>query len=142
MKIAFHSNQLGIRGTEIALYDYALGNRDILGNESIIISDANSDLSTLDKFRLQFPVFLYNEFSEVEELILRENVDAVYFIKSGDNDGKVVKGAKNLIHAVFQVNDPHGDVYAYVSEWLANAMSNNQLPNVPHMVNLPDHDMN
>jgi hypothetical protein len=142
MKIAFHSNQLGIRGTEIALYDYALGNRDILGNESIIISDANSDLSTLDKFKSQFPVFLYNDFSEVEELILRENVDAVYFIKSGNNDGKIVKGAKNLIHAVFQVNDPHGDVYAYVSEWLAIEMSNGQLPNVPHMVNLPDHDMN
>lgn len=27
MKIAFHSNQLGIRGTEASLYDYALGNR-------------------------------------------------------------------------------------------------------------------
>jgi hypothetical protein len=26
MKIAFHSNQLGIRGTEVSLYDYALGN--------------------------------------------------------------------------------------------------------------------
>ena len=65
MKIAFHSNQLGIRGTEVALYDYALGNRDILGNESIIISDANADLTSLDKFKTQFPVYLYNDFSEV-----------------------------------------------------------------------------
>ena len=28
--VAFHSNQLGIRGTEVALYDYALYNETIL----------------------------------------------------------------------------------------------------------------
>ena len=42
MKIAFHSNQLGLRGTEIALFDYAYYNRELLGNESIIISDINA----------------------------------------------------------------------------------------------------
>ena len=77
MKIAFHSNQLGIRGTEVALYDYALGNRDILGNESIIISDANADLTTLDKFKTQFPVYLYNNFDEVEQIVNQENIDAL-----------------------------------------------------------------
>lgn len=142
MKIAFHSNQLCIRGTEIALYDYALGNRDILGNESIIISDAHSDLTTLDKFKMQFPVYLYNNFSEVEQIVEQEGVDAVYWIKAGFNDGKLVRNAKNLIHSVFKYNEPHGDVYAYVSEWLANEMSNGKLPYVPHMVNLPKHDLN
>ena len=37
--IAFHSNQLGIRGTEEALYDYAHFNETILKNKSFIISD-------------------------------------------------------------------------------------------------------
>ncbi|NNE31122.1 MAG: glycosyltransferase family 1 protein [Winogradskyella sp.] len=141
MKIAFHSNQLGIRGTEVALYDYALGNRDILGNESIIISDAHADLTTLDKFKTQFPVYLYNDFSEVEQIIERENIDAIYWIKAGFNDGKLVGNAKNLIHSVFKHNDPHGDKYAYVSEWLSTEMSNKELPFVPHMVNLPKHDL-
>ena len=141
MKIAFHSNQLGIRGTEVALYDYALGNRDILGNESIIISDANADLTSLDKFKTQFPVYLYNDFSEVESIIYNENIDAVYWIKAGFNDGKLVNNAKNLIHSVFKHNDVHGDVYAYVSEWLSDEMSNGNLPYVPHMVNLPKHNL-
>lgn len=141
MKIAFHSNQLGIRGTEVALYDYALGNRDILGNESIIISDARADLTTLDKFKTQFPVYLYNDFSEVEQIIERENIDAIYWIKAGFNDGKLVRNAKNLVHSVFKHNDPHGDKYAYVSEWLSTEMSNKELPFVPHMVNLPKHDL-
>jgi len=141
LKIAFHSNQLGIRGTEVALYDYALGNRDILGNESIIISDANADLTSLDKFKTQFPVYLYNGFSEVEQIIERESVDAVYWIKAGFNDGKLVNNAKNLVHSVFKHNDVHGDVYAYVSEWLSDEMSNGELPYVPHMVNLPKHNL-
>ena len=142
MKIAFHSNQLGIRGTEVALYDYALGNRDILGNESFIISDNNADLTTLDKFTSQFPVYLYNNFSEVEKFIEQESIDAIYYIKAGFNDGKLVKNAKNLVHSVFKHNEPHGDVYAYVSEWLSEEMSSGKLPYVPHMVNLPKHDLN
>jgi hypothetical protein len=142
MKIAFHSNQLGIRGTEVALYDYALGNRDILGNESIIISDVNSDLTSLEKFKTQFHVYLYNNFSEVENIIQQENIDAVYYIKAGFNDGKLVNNAKNLIHAVFKHKEPHGEVYAYISEWLSNEMSNGELPYVPHMVNLPKHELN
>jgi hypothetical protein len=141
LKIAFHSNQLGIRGTEVALYDYALGNRDILGNESIIISDANADLTSLDKFKTQFPVYLYNDFSEVESVIYNEGIDAVYWIKAGFNDGKLVNNAKNLVHSVFKHNDVHGDVYAYVSEWLSDEMSNGELPYVPHMVNLPKHNL-
>lgn len=142
MKIAFHSNQLGIRGTEVALYDYALGNRDILGNESIIISHARADLTSLDKFKTQFPVYLYNDFSEVESIVEREGIDAIYYIKAGFNDGKLVSNAKNLIHTVFKHNEPHGDSYAYVSEWLSGEMSNGELPFVPHMVNLPKHDLN
>ena len=37
MKIAFHSYQLGDRGTEICLYKYAKYNQEILGNESVIV---------------------------------------------------------------------------------------------------------
>lgn len=142
MKIAFHSNQLGIRGTEVSLYDYALGNRDILKNESIIISDANSDLTTLDKFKSQFPVYLYNDFREVENIIQQEKIDAFYIQKAGFNDGKLVRNAKNLVHTVFKHNEPHGEVYAYISEWLSLEMSNRKFDFVPYMINLPNHDLN
>ena len=38
-------------------------------------------------------------------------------------------------------NDPHGDVYAYVSQWLSEACSGGVHPYVPHIVDLPDeHD--
>lgn len=137
MNIAFHSNQLGIRGTEVALYDYALYNELILGNKSYIISDANSNLDTLKKFESKFEVFLYQTFNEINSFVDKLKIDSVYFIKAGDNDGKVAVNAKNLIHAVFQHKDPHGDKYAYVSKWLAEKMN---MPNqyVPHIVWLPE----
>ena len=139
--VAFHSNQLGIRGTEVALYDYALYNETILGNKSYIISDANSNLETLKKFQNKFEVFLYNKFQDCHQFVKDKNIQYVYYIKAGDNDGKIVPGVKNAIHAVFQNKDVHGDSYAYVSEWLATKM---EMPNdyVPHIVWLPEPTLN
>ena len=137
MKIAFHSNQLGLRGTEVSLYDYARYNEEILNNESIIISDSNATLESYDKFNSRFPVVLYNRFSEVESIIDKNSVDCLYLQKSGEFDSKIVSNAKVLVHAVFMAKEEHGDVYAYISKWLSNTMSNGTLPYVPYMVDLP-----
>lgn len=140
MKIAFHSEQLGLRGTEVALYGYALYNREILGNESIIISDKNKDLNAYDKFKTQFDVHLYDNFSEVVNWVDKYGVDAVYYQKAGHYDGKLVPNARNLVHTVFQYNQPHGEVYAYISKWLANHVSSGALPYVPYIVDILRYD--
>lgn len=127
MKIGFHSNQLGIRGTEVALYDYALGNQEILGNESIIFAPKGSDLTTYDKFSKKFQVHLYNDFRELEKF----NLDWCFWEKFGTYDGKLLNSAKNFVHAVFNVCEPHGEVYAYISEWLGNLHNH---PFLPYMV--------
>lgn len=142
MKIAFHSNQLGLRGTEVSLYDYARYNEEILGNTSIIISDKNANMDSYNKFKDRFPVFLYNDFSEVESMIDKNLVDCLYLQKAGGFDSKIVTNAKNLVHAVFMDKDIHGDVYAYISKWLSDAMSNGTIPYVPYMVDLPKHNLN
>jgi hypothetical protein len=125
-----------MRGTEVAMYDYALYNEEILGNTSYIISDNKNEKSTLDKFKARFEVMFYNSFNEAQKLIDKRSIDAAYFIKSGANDGKLFTNTKNNIHAVFQEKDIHGDNYAYVSEWLASKMG---MPDqyVPHIVMLP-----
>ena len=142
MKIAFHSNQLGLRGTEVSLYDYARYNAEILGNTSIIISDKNATMDSYDKFNNRFPVYLYDNFSEVESIIDKNHVDSLYLIKAGNFDSKIISNARNLIHAVFTEKEVHGDVYAYVSKWLSDKMSNGTIPYVPHMINLPKHKLN
>jgi predicted O-methyltransferase YrrM len=140
LRIGFHSNQLGLRGTDVALYDYAYFNREILGNESIIISDAGGDMAGLEKFQREFEVLLYDDFVQVERFVEEKGIDAVYYQKAGKYDGKLVANARNLVHAVFQSCEPHGDVYAYISRWLADEAGGGRHPFVPYIVRMPDID--
>ena len=42
MRIAFHVNGFGLRGTEVATYDYAHFSQELLGHESVIVVPAAS----------------------------------------------------------------------------------------------------
>jgi hypothetical protein len=136
-KIAFYSNQLCIRGTTVALYDYALYNEKILGNKSYIIADKNKDLTTLEKFKDKFEVFLHDKFEESFDFVKNNDIEYVYYIKSGEFDNKIIPDVKNLIHVVFQKNEPHGEKYVYIAEWLANKMCGNKDNFIPHIIDLP-----
>ena len=117
-KIAFHANQLSLRGTEIALYTYAKYNEEILGNKSVILSSPNGDLSALKKFQDRFEVVLM-DFGSYENYLLSNKFDFLYVIKMGINDGYWVNTIPTIVHTVFRFNDPHGYKYVYVSDWLA-----------------------
>lgn len=137
-KILFHENELGFRGTAVSLYDYALYNEVLLGNKSIICVPKNcSDLSALNKFREKFSVFFYSNLEETYNI----PHDIFYAIKYGYNDGIINPNAKSCVHVVFPCEDPHGNVYAYVSKWLSERLGNKH-QYVPHMINLPNHNEN
>lgn len=141
MRLLFHNNQLCLRGTSVAMFDYAFFNESILGNESFIVYDSKSrfnDSRGISKFANAFPnrVFAYENRSEINSICDRLNIDSCYMIKGGENDG-LLTNRKNIVHVVFQAHQPHGDVYAYVSEWLSNKMTGGKIPYVPHMVHLP-----
>lgn len=145
MRVLFHTNQLSVRGTDVAVFDYAHFNESLLGNESLIAYDKESafnDSRAEAKFSKRFRVFPYSSFAEIEEFSTRERVDVCYFMKAGGRDGKVCRGLRNAIHAVFQVHEPHGDVYAYISEWLSLQMTNGAVPFVPYIVRLPQPNEN
>ena len=142
MKIIFHENQLCYRGTSNALFDYAKYNEEILGNESIIMFPKNSPNNVqeaIDKFSNKFKVYSYTDNNERNKILEASQADLFYAIKSGEREYDApVDIIKTAIHAVFKYNEPYGNVYAYVSEWLSKTMSNGQIPFVPHIVNLPD----
>jgi len=144
MKIAFHSNQLCERGTEIALYDYAHFNETILSNESVILANGtskNNTVSAMEKFRKRFTVYLYSDFNEVDSILSNEGVDVLYAIKSGKIDNVVSNKVKTVVHCVFNPSEPHGDVYASISQRL-NQRFGVAIPVVPHMAYLPDYTGN
>lgn len=146
MKIGFHTNGLSLRGTEIALYDYAHNNQKLLGNESVIFYRRNYpvDQSVFEKFSKQFKLLPYDGQKELNHLIEQEKVDLTYFIKSGERDDAICESSPALIHAVFPTKPEefHGDKYAFVSQWLSKEYSNNKIPFVPHMIELPENDEN
>ncbi len=141
-KIGFDAGLMSLRGTHIAIFDYALQNQKILGNESVIFYDRLSEQiqpSVFQKFQREFSLVPYDQFSEVRNTSALERIDAMYLIKSGERDDYFLPGVPNLIHAVFpqKIQEMHGDIYAYVSKWLSDECSNGKIPYVPHMINLP-----
>jgi len=136
--IAFHDNNLCLRGTTNAMYDYADYNEKILGNKSIICSSQNGNLDSLEKFRTRFGsdnVYLC-DFYHYQNLLNSKNVDFLYIIKGGgSSDGLCLVDTPTLIHSVFRANEPHGHRYRYVSDWLAKDQGYNpEEYAVPHMV--------
>lgn len=144
MNIAFHTNQLCLRGTSIAVFDYAHYNETILNNKSIIIAKnpetwKYSHPKAIQKFKERFDVFFYNDISEIEQILDDNNIDIFYAQKAGRNDGIISSKRKTVIHSVFQEYEPHGNVYAYISKWLGDQY---KAPNVPYIVDLPNHKDN
>lgn len=142
MRIVFQSNQLSIRGTEIALFDYARYNQEVLGNESVVTyarDNAGNNPDAVARFERHFETVPYQQFSDVDSLIKSRQADLFYAIKGGAPDGIISRVVPSLMHAVFPVkpNAAHGSAYAFVSDWLARVSSNNRFPAVPHIVSLP-----
>jgi hypothetical protein len=132
--IAFHGNQLCLRGTTNALYAYADYNEKILGNKSIIVSSQNNNLDALQKFKNRFNEVYLTDFDNYLSLFQEKKVDYFYTIKAGNNDGLCLLEIPTLVHAVFCYNEPHGHRYCYVSDWLAKHQGYNpEKYAVPHI---------
>jgi hypothetical protein len=138
MKIGFHTQTISLRGTEIALYDYAFHNQALLNNESVIFykNQSEVDADVLKKFQAQFHVVAYENYAQLIQLAEKEKIDLVYFIKSGNRDGDLIDTVPSAVHAVFPTKPAefHGDYFAFVSQWLAKEYSNHAVPYVPHMI--------
>jgi hypothetical protein len=145
--IAFHDNNLTLRGTSVAVYNYADYNEKILGGKSIILCKPDDNLNaSKQKFQTRFPTYFgwWNN-NELEQFMIDNNVDYFYSIREGKpSNGPILKHTPTLIHAVFCVNEPHGHKYAYVSDWLArNQGYNPEDYSVPHMIEkLPKPNIN
>lgn len=144
MKIAFLSNKLTLRGTEVNLYDYADCNETILGNESIIITrsyevamqrsprDVNplAYKKFLDRFKLEY----YVNPPDIIDIVKRNYIDILFIEKAGDkDDGLVFDCCKTIIHCVFNTQHPHGTIYTAISDSL-NKINKTNIPVLPYMV--------
>jgi hypothetical protein len=148
MKVAFYTPHMGLRGTEVAMFDYAKFNQTILGNESIIIYDKENDwhdAGVIQKFSQLFnciPVDAVRNTKEVDKILTKEKTDAVYLVKGGSlSDGLLPLSSKSLIHVIGMTGPEHshGDIWAYASYFLKNSCGKgSDVPVVPYMTYLPE----
>lgn len=142
MKIAFHDNSLSLRGTTVAIYDWAYWTRHYLDVDPIImygIKHPANNGDVIEKFKKEFSVFGYDDKSKIDTILSKNNCDAFLMEKGGKPDGIISTVAKNLVNAISicSVSDIHGDVYAMGSKWLSK-ITDYKIPYVPYMVYLPD----
>jgi hypothetical protein len=145
MKIAFLSNKLTLRGTEISLYNYADYNEKYLGNTSVIITrdyyklgDARDiHIDAYNKFLKRFPVFYYVEQPDIEEIVAREGIEVLFIEKAGSWEGLIARNCFNIIHCVFSARQPHGHVYSALHEFI-NVDSQTNVPIIPYMALVED----
>lgn len=144
MKLLFHCEQLNYRGTTNSILEYARYNQEILGNESVIVYskdspqglDVGSEPEVIEAVQKQFKTLTYTDNNDLNRIA--EDYDFFYSQRAGERvdshtkrENAVITSTKMGVHCVFQWHDPHGDVYAYISEWMAH--------NVAHMYKAPLH---
>lgn len=143
--VAFLSNKLTLRGTEVAIFDYADYNEKILGNKSIIITrdyekikdEWDVDLRAYNKFKDRFDVYYYDLQPDIDEIVINNNVTHIFIIKAGHWDGLISNNCVNIILCVFDVSQPHGQVYTPIGQTI-NHLYGQTYPVTPHMVTLPE----
>lgn len=137
MKVAFCVLNFTFRGTEVSLFDYALYNRKILNNISVIVYPSDADMTNtkvVRKFSDNFNMIRYKTIEDLETKCVDLNIDCLYTIKFGKKNNLILKNIPTFVHCVFETSEPHGSVYAGVSP----SVSKSNFPYVEHIVDLPN----
>ncbi len=139
MRIGFQSGTLNERGMSVALFDYARGVQNILGHEAVVFySEAKSSPAVVEKFGQFLQLVPLPPGADAGALSEPFQLDFCYYIREGRRTPMTIAAERSGVHAVFRHFDPHGDVYAYVSDWMSWWMTGGQAPAVPHIVDLPE----
>ena len=151
MNIAFFISHFLERGTEVAVYDYALHNEEILNNKSYIICftpekqknmNAPTERYSYNKFKDRFEIIEINDINDMKNIIEKYNLDFFYTLIYGNYDPMYKFEDKNLWgkcktikHCVFQTDCPQGDYYISISNVL-NKNCHTNIDVIPHIVYL------
>ncbi len=139
MRIAIQNHRLDGRGTGRSCYDYALG---LLrrGHSVIFVASKVCENIAATKLEALGSVVLYDGAEgcvtreEIERIVERHDIDFMHLISYGLNENIAPRNCRTGIQCVFDMSQPHGDVYAGVSNYLANKFSRNVV--VPPIVSI------
>jgi hypothetical protein len=157
MNIGFFLRHFTERGTEVAVYDYANYNEEILNNKSFIIcftQNAQQKINfppqrnSYDKFKKRFQIIEIQDINDMKNIIKDLNLSFFYTLTHGGgndiyqfNNKNIWGNCKTIKHCVFNTKSPESDFYISISNML-NLKNNTNITVIPHIVNLPHNDEN
>lgn len=148
INVGFFVRQFSERGTEVATYDYAKYNEEILGNKSYIISFSEKKQKELNlsltktsytKFKDRFEVIEIDDICDMKELINKKILTHFFTRSHGlsdiyDFNNTIWNNCKTIYQCVFHTTSPQGNIYCSISNYL-NDKNNTSVPVLPgHMV--------
>lgn len=151
MNIGFFVRHFTERGTEVAIYDYARYNEDILNNKSYIICFTQetqrrinfpTERDSYDKFNRRFEIIEITDINDMTKIIDKYRLSFFYTLTHGGGDiyqfnNKTIWGnCKTIKHCVFDTRFPESDFYVSISDML-NVKYSTNIPVIPHIVDLP-----
>lgn len=152
MNIGFFIRHFSERGTEVAIYDYAKYNEEILNNKSYIICFTEETQKKInfpierysyDKFKNRFEIIEIQNINDMKNVIKQYNLLFFYTLTAGCgndiyqfNNKNIWGNCKTIKHCVFEANYPESDFYIVIHDYLNLKYSTNYLV-IPHMINLP-----
>ena len=117
MKIVFHDNSLCLRGTTVALYDYAFFCKHMFNIDCSILYNnkhfANNDL-VINKFKKEFDIVTsYNDLTEMQNIIDEISPDAFFMEKAGRWDNIISRSCQNWVNAcgITYKRESYGDKF-------------------------------
>jgi hypothetical protein len=142
--ILFYTEHFEERGTEVAIYDYARYNEEILKNKSYIIClNTVTERTTYQKFANRFQIIEIDKIADIRAIIEEYSIDFFYSLEYGTKneklpyDNKAFWGnCKTIKHCVFYTAYPESDYYISISHFL-NERYRSNIPVLPHIVSLP-----
>jgi hypothetical protein len=141
LKVAFSAGLLNERGTSVAVFDYADHLERCGMGDAVILHHPESERLAPDvfaRFRARFRLIADPPSTQLPDMLARENVSVLYKLKPGTKKDDRCDGVRNVNHVIFRHDEPHGDRYAYISEWLTRHMTGGLRPWVPHIVDMPE----
>ena len=157
MNIGFFVRHFTERGTEVAIYDYAKYNEEMLNNKSFIICFTQETQQRINfptvrhsygKFKERFQIIEIQDINDMSTIINDLHLSFFYTQTHGGgndiyqfNNKKIWGNCKTIKHCVFDTTFPESDFYISISTML-NVKNNTNIPVIPYIISLPSTDEN
>lgn len=132
-KFLLHSNNFSERGGSVTLLAIGRLIKEKFGHECAIAIPADAEYVSeerlSDALQRGFELFRYQNKSELDAFAKSRGITHSYVFSAGkktdlayydesDPESFRIADTRHITHVVFRNFDPHGEVYAYVSDWL------------------------